>query len=88
MNSNSKKEKNEKLKNIIIDKIKDLHEDDAKVKILEEIIDISKSINKITVSDLSKKLNHEIEDLETFLEELILTEKINAKKENNVIFFL
>ena len=68
--------------------IRGLHDDEKKIKVYEEILKISKNTKEITLIDLSKKVNYEPIKLDIFIEELILADKINAKKETDVISFL
>ena len=88
MSLNPNKEKNDEFKEKFIERVKDLHDDDKKLQILDEIIKISKESKSISVSDLSKKLDYEVTKLAAFLEELILTDKINALKKGDMIEFL
>ena len=67
--------------------IRGLHDDEKKIKVYHDILKISKSTKEISVSELSKIVNYEPSKLNIFLEELILADKIKAKKNVDVISF-
>lgn len=88
MSMKREKKLNDEYKIKFINQVKDLHDDDKKMEILNQIIKVSKERKRITIKKLSENLNYDFIKLTTFLEELILTEKINAVKKNDVIEFL
>ena len=88
MSLNPKEEQNNEYKKKFIERVKDLHDDDKKLEILNQIIKISKEKKQININKLSENLNYEFNRLTAFLEELILTGKINAIKKADVIEFL
>ena len=88
MSLNPKKDCNDDYKAKFINNIKDLHDDEKKIDILNQIIKISKEKKRININKLSEDLNYEFIKLIAFLEELILTEKIDAIIKKDVIEFL
>ncbi|NHI91122.1 MAG: hypothetical protein EAX96_01380 [Candidatus Lokiarchaeota archaeon] len=71
-----------------IENVKELHDDDKKQEILKELIKLNEKKGKISVQILSEKFNYDSIKLAAFLEELILTGKLNALKKDEVIEFL
>ena len=67
--------------------IRGLHDDEKKIKVYTEIIKVSESTKEITILELSKIVSYEPSKLNIFIEELILADKINAKKKDDIISF-
>ena len=66
----------------------ELHDNEKKIEMLQKLKEISKDKKEISIMELSKLLDFNVDKLNIFLEELILTDKIKAKIDDEIISFL